>query len=134
MKKKTTSADLIIATDAMFVKTEDKSTVTMNHFFIALEEKFEFKMTKQWKGIVRDRLKVLISDKVVTPSCDANTTDDVDTSDNNQNSEEEELEQDDADDQEASVAVLSLSLSLLHHYSKSRHNQQQQQIEKEDWR
>jgi len=80
MKKKTTSAginkqELIIATDAMFVETEDKSTVTVKHFFIALEEKFEFKMTKQWKGIVRDHLKALISNKV-KPSCDADTTDD----------------------------------------------------------
>ena len=78
----------IAAADVLFVKTEDKSAVTVKQIFSALEEQFECKITKQLKTIVRNRLKALITG-TVEPSCATEKKDDGSSSSDNEEVENE---------------------------------------------
>jgi len=71
--KAPTEDDWIEATDNLYVNTEDKSAVTVKEFIVALEEKFERKITKTLKKAVRNRLKAIVNGNVVpsTASDDA---------------------------------------------------------------
>ena len=97
--------DWIVATDVLFVNTEDKSAVTVKQIFLALEEQFQTKITKHWKGIVRNRLKALITGTVVptTTQEDDNVSEQGEQDDEAQQSDSEPEESEDEADDEASA-------------------------------
>ena len=82
--------ELIAATDALFAETEDKTSVTLRSFCRTLEEQHGFKVKKQVKKFVRERIRELLSGKSDEDEASAG--------------EVEESEEEDADD-EASLAT-----------------------------
>jgi hypothetical protein len=93
--------DLIAATNVWFKsEMEDKSTVTNNFLYSAIQQKFECRMTKQQKRIVRKRLARLVTKSVNGNENNNDTTSDDYSSntsiddDNNEEAEESEQEDD----------------------------------------
>uniref|UniRef100_A0A7S4ADR4 DNA replication checkpoint mediator MRC1 domain-containing protein n=1 Tax=Pseudo-nitzschia australis TaxID=44445 RepID=A0A7S4ADR4_9STRA len=97
----------VIATDALFVKTEDKSAVTVKQIFLSLEKQFHRKITKQLKTVVRDRLRALITGtaKPAFAKEKETTSNESDSDSNNgeiqssSESESDDYSEEDADDE-----------------------------------
>ena len=103
----------IAATDVMFVDTDDKSSVTIKQIFTALEEKFQSKITKPLKKILRNRLRELVTGDVVA-SCTTAVSDNKEEpeegdqgtkseSDNDENNDDDDDDSEGDADDEGSV-------------------------------